>query len=251
MIKVQPKIIVINPPSLPEAMAKTLLAARNCYASFDKSSPEADTKLIQHLIDHGHTSVLEQWGLQYVMITNRGVHNEDVRQRTGISHAAQSSRYCNFSGDTFGKHIRVIDTLFFKNTQYGYRTWEHAMEVAEEAYFSLLRDGASPQEAREVLPLSLAIPDTQTANCTGLRYRFDQRCAKTAHPEFRRLMLPFLLWCAKKYPPFFIDLKRKFEIEYDRFEMLYGFGKMAEILEYEGSTETFNVLDYMIPVKSE
>lgn len=119
------------------------------------------------------------------------------------------------------------------------------MEVAEEAYFSLLRDGASPQEAREVLPLSLAIPDTQTANCTGLRYRFNQRCAKTAHPEFRRLMLPFLLWCAKKYPPFFIDLKRKFEIEYDRFEMLYGFNRFASVLEYEGDPTKMDILQYL------
>ena len=245
MIKILPKIVVINPPTLPEAMAKTLLAARNCYASFDKASENADIKLIQHLIDKGHTSVLEQWGINYVLITNRGVHNEDVRQRTGISHAVQSSRYCNFSGDTFGKSIRVIDTLFFKNTQYGYRTWEHAMEVAEEAYLSLLRDGASAQEAREVLPLSLAVSDVQYANCTGLRYRFNQRCAKTAHPEFRRLMLPFLLWCAKKYPPFFIDLERKFEIEYDRFEMLYGFNSFASVLEYEGDPTKMDNLQYL------
>ena len=245
MIKIPPKIVVINPPTLPEAMAKTLLAARNCYASFDKASEDADIKLVQHLIDKGHTSVLEQWGFNYVLITNRGVHNEDVRQRTGISHAVQSSRYCNFSGETFGKNIRVIDTLFFKNTQYGYTTWEHAMEVAEEAYLSLLRDGASAQEAREVLPLSLAVSDVQYANCTGLRYRFNQRCAKTAHPEFRRLMLPFLLWCAKQYPPFFVDIKRKFEIEYDRFDSCYGSHKMAEVIVYDGDIRAFDVLNYM------
>ena len=245
MIKIQPKVIVINPPTLPEVMAKTLLAARNCYASFDKASEDADIKLIQHLIDKGHTSVLEQWGLNYIVITNRGVHNEDVRQRTGISHAAQSSRYCNFSGDTFGGNIKVIDTLFFRNTQYDYKTWEQAMEAAEASYFTLLAGGASPQEAREVLPLSLAISDVQYANCTALRYRFNQRCAKTAHPEFRRLMLPFLLWCAKKYPPFFVDIKRKFEIEYDRFDACYGSHKFAEVIEYDGDIRTFDVLQYM------
>lgn len=230
MKMVKPKIIIINPPKLTEVINRLITPARNCYQSFDKSEKDADTKLIQHLVERGHTSILEQFSLQYIMVSNRGVHNEDVRHRTGISHAAESSRWVNYSQEKFGEELCVIDSLFFEKDKDKRQIWHQAMLHAETAYMLLLELGASAQEAREVLPLSLKISDVQTANCTGLKNRFNQRCAKTAHPEYRRLMLPFLRWCYETYPILFDDQYHKFSIEYERFEATYGSDNYAEII---------------------
>ena len=220
MIKVHPKIIVLNPPTYKEAIQKTIIAARNCYKSFDNSNEDSDIKLIQHLIDLGHSSIMEQAGFQYFDRSNNGVHLEDVRQRTGKSHAVESTRWARYSGKKFGHQITVIDTMFFRENPRAYSIWEDAMLSAEKAYMALMDLGVPAEQAREVLPKSLKTDDVQYANFTGLRTFFNQRCGKQVHPEMRRKTLPFLDWCAKEYPVFFGDIRKKFQIEYDRFETL-------------------------------
>lgn len=240
---IKPKIVILNPPTAEDVIRRLVIPARNCYQSFDKSEGNADLKLIQHLVEQGHTSILEQVSLQYIMVSNRGVHNEDVRHRTGISHAAESSRWVNYAQGKFGTEITVISPLFFKAGSVKYKMWHNAMENSEAAYFQLLSEGVSPQEAREVLPLSLKISDVQTANFTGLRSRFNQRCAKTAHPEYRRLMLPFLKWCCETYPVVFADQYRKFSLEYERFESWYSDKDYANIIVLNGDIDINELLE--------
>ena len=93
-------------------------------------------------------------------VCDRGVSHEFVRHRN-CAFAQESTRYCNYSKDKFGNEITVILPLFF-DTGMGtdsnslvYETWKHSCEVAERKYFELLNYGATPQEARSVLPNSL------------------------------------------------------------------------------------------------
>lgn len=242
MLKVKPKVIIFNPPTEDELIERIIVPLRNCYRSFDVSTEDGDRRLISHAIKMGHTSILEQAGFQFAEIMNRGVHNENVRQRTGFSRAAESTRWANYEKDKHGKQITVIDTVFFKNDPEAYLIWEQAMKHAETAYMLLVEKGYPPQAAREVLPLSLKITDVQSANITGLRYRFSQRITSNVHPEFRRITLPSLKWYATNYPLFFKDMYDDAELCYEAYEREYGSDSYAEIIEYKGKVDINSLL---------
>ena len=80
------------------------------------------------------------------------------------------------------------------------------MSFAEEKYLNLLENGATPQEARSVLPNSLKTDIVVTANIRQWRTVFKQRCAPAAHPQMRQVMIPLLGEFVSKYPAFFEDL---------------------------------------------
>ncbi len=99
------------------------------------------------------------------MILDRGVMDE-FRTHVGLSHLAESTRYCNYSKDKFGNEITFIKPDWYKghleptNNVYepGYETSElflQACEDAESWYLNLLKEGLTPQQARSVLPLGI------------------------------------------------------------------------------------------------
>ena len=80
------------------------------------------------------------------------------------------------------------------------------MKEAEKSYFQLIELGASPQEARSVLPNSLKTEIVATMNLRGWRNFFKLRTAKASHPQFREVACMLLEIFAKDYPVFFEDL---------------------------------------------
>ncbi len=68
--------------------------------------------------------------------------------------------------------------------------WLESMYNAEESYRSLMRLGWKPEQARSVLPNSLKTEIVVTTNLREWREIFEQRTAKTAHPQMRELMIP-------------------------------------------------------------
>jgi len=85
--------------------------------------------------------------------------------------------------------------------------WCKAMANAERAYLDLIGRGASPQEARSVLPNSLKTEVVMTANLREWRTIFKQRTAKAAHPQMRQIMIPFLRELQEKLPVVFDDIQ--------------------------------------------
>ena len=81
------------------------------------------------------------------------------------------------------------------------------MIEAEKAYFKLLELGATPQEARAVLPNSLKTEIVMTMNLREWRHFFRLRIAKEAHPQMRELSQPLLLAFQKRIPIVFDDIK--------------------------------------------
>ncbi len=81
------------------------------------------------------------------------------------------------------------------------------MEDAEKAYFDLLAQGSTPQEARSVLPNSLKTEITISANFREWRNIFRLRCASDAHPQARELLIPLLKELKKQIPLIFDDIK--------------------------------------------
>lgn len=131
---------------------------------------------------------------------DRGVSHEIVRHRVA-SFAQESTRYCNYSKEKFGNEITVIEPLFFEKwyderqncLSVKYSLWENSCEYAESHYFALLGEGATPQEARSVLPNSLKTEIIVTANerewqhIANLRYK---GTTGSPHPQMVEVMTP-------------------------------------------------------------
>jgi thymidylate synthase (FAD) len=75
--------------------------------------------------------------------------------------------------------------------------------MAETNYFGLLGCGASPQEARSVLPNSLKTEIVVTANPREWLHIFRLRTAQTAHPQMRQSMEPVREEFVKRWPAIF------------------------------------------------
>lgn len=80
------------------------------------------------------------------------------------------------------------------------------MVAAEKAYFDMLEQGCSPQEARSVLPNSLKTEVYVTANFREWRHILELRTAKAAHPQIREVMIPLLKELQTRVPVLFYDI---------------------------------------------
>ena len=81
------------------------------------------------------------------------------------------------------------------------------MESAEAHYFSLLDSGATPQEARSVLPNSTKTEITVTANYREWRNFFRLRTTKSTHPQMVQITKPLLKELKTKLPIIFDDIE--------------------------------------------
>ena len=126
--------------------------------------------------------LIHDW-LSFRIITNRGVTHEIVRHRPA-SYAQASTRYCNYSDDKFGNELTFIKPHFYDDDIL-MKTWSTAMKESESHYMEMLNNGASPQQAREVLPNSLMTEITMTCNLLEWEHFLHLRCDPAAHPEMR------------------------------------------------------------------
>ena len=191
---------------------------RVCYKSEDRITDDGESakKFVKMLISNGHEAMIEHSSLSVKFVVDRGVSHELVRHRIA-SFAQESTRYCNYSKDKFGNEITVILPCFF-DTGMGilsnslvYQEWKLACEYAEERYFNLLKMGATPQEARTVLPNSLKTEITITANYREWRNFFKLRTAEASHPQMREVTIPLLKELKTLIPIIFDDIEVKDE----------------------------------------
>lgn len=182
-----------------ELLKKIERAGRTCYKSEDKITEDSAIKFVKNICKSGHESVLEHEKITVRIICDRGVSHEIVRHRIA-AYSQESTRYCNYSNDRFGKEITVIEPYFFKEKPEEYKLWKAAMEQTEKIYFALLDAGATPQEARSVLPNSLKTEIVVTYNLREWRHFFKLRTAPAAHPQMREIAVP-LLEAFQKFVP--------------------------------------------------
>lgn len=184
---------------------------RVCYKSEDKITEDGESakKFVQMIINRGHEAMIEHSSLSVKFIVDRGVSHELVRHRIA-SFAQESTRYCNYSKDKFDNGVTFIKPFFFEENREGnwnnYDTWESCMRDCEHAYLTLLECGATPQEARSVLPNSTKTEITITANYREWRNFFKLRTAKAAHPQMREVTIPLLAEMKEKLPIIFDDI---------------------------------------------
>lgn len=185
---------------------------RVCYKSEDRIEEGSAEKFIRGIIRRGHESVIEHGSITVKFICDRGVTHEIVRHRIA-SYSQESTRYCNYVKEKFGSQITCIDLatgfrydLSDETDRKKYEVWQRAMENAERSYFQMIELGATPQEARSVLPNSLKTELVATMNLREWRHFFRLRADAAAHPQCREVAQMLLERFAKDYPVFFADL---------------------------------------------
>jgi thymidylate synthase (FAD) len=182
-------------------------AGRTCYKSEHRMTGDSAERFIGQAVKLGHHSIIEHAGITVRFICDRGVTHELVRHRLA-SFSQESTRYVNYHQDRFGREITVVRPPFWPEDSEAYRAWAAAMERAEKAYMDLIDLGASPEQARTVLPNSLKTELVMTANLREWRHILQLRCSPAAHPQVRELLTPLLKELARRVPVLFDDILR-------------------------------------------
>lgn len=183
-------------------------AARTCYRSGDRerweeqpgSKVRDDIQLVKKLVERGHEAMLEHGWLSVRFWCDRAVANEIVRHRL-FSFAQESTRYVNYDKNGFEFVLPVgrsgaEDTII-----------RIACHKAATEYEALIREGASPQVARAVLPLCTATEIVVSGNLREWRHFLKLRTAPDAHPQMRALVTPLLEKLQVMVPVVFDDIR--------------------------------------------
>lgn len=178
---------------------------RVCYKSEDKITDESSEKFIANILKSGHESVIEHEKISVRIICDRGVSHEIVRHRIA-SYSQESTRYCNYNKDKFGKELTVIKPVFWDEESDEYKIWLDTMQTIEETYNRMIEMGAKPQEARSILPNSLKTEIVVTMNLREWRHFFKLRTSLRAHPQMREIACALLDDFKRRIPVIFDDI---------------------------------------------
>ena len=210
---IQPATVeVLSAERYEDMLRRVERIGRVCYKSEDRIQEGSAEAFIRGILRRGHESVIEHGSITVKFICDRGVTHEIVRHRIA-SYSQESTRYCNYVKEKFGSQITCIDLatgfrydLSDETDRKKYEVWQRAMENAERSYFQMIELGATPQEARSVLPNSLKTELVATMNLREWRHFFRLRTDAAAHPQCREVAQMLLERFAKDYPVFFADL---------------------------------------------
>ena len=143
-------------------------------------------------------------------ITSRGVMDE-FRTHVGLSHLAESTRYCNYNKDRFDSEITCVIPHYCSDLVEGNSydlsickynltqsenlseksaKWVESMCQAEQDYMNLINDSCIAQEARDVLPLGVKSELISCGFEDAWENFFYRRCAKDAHPMAKEIAIP-------------------------------------------------------------
>lgn len=130
------------------------------------------------------------------IITDIGVARELARHRTH-SISEESTRFCNYSKKKFDNELTFIIPNWVEtrcpNEEHDGPThadiyWSQACKEAESNYLRLLENGWTPQQARQVLPLSTKVQTIHTAFNDDweefIKLRADA-CSGSVHPNMK------------------------------------------------------------------
>jgi len=182
------------------------LAGRTAYKSEDKITNDSAKDFVKMILKRGHLSVIEHQSVSVRFICDRGVSHEIVRHRLA-SYTQESTRYCNYTKGKFGSEITVIEPCFWSQDDERYKVWKQTIEQIESAYNKLVELGATPQEARSILPNSLKTEIVVTMNLREWRHFFTMRTSAAAHPQMREVSIPLLKEFQKQIPIIFDDFE--------------------------------------------
>lgn len=203
---IKPYAAICEPIDGHEILKKIERCGRVCYKSEDRITDNSAENFVANIIKRGHEAVLEHASVTVKFVVDRGVSHEIVRHRIA-SYCQESTRYCNYSKDSFGSEITIILPHYLTEDSTAYKIWKKSMSLSEAAYFLMLDVGCTPQEARAVLPNSLKTELVMTANLREWRTFFKLRTHHSAHPQMVEVARPLLEQFKKVIPVVFDDIE--------------------------------------------
>lgn len=203
---IEPDFEILEEINGEEMLKKIEKIGRVCYKSEDKITDDSAKRFVANILKNGHESVIEHEKVSVRIICDRGVTHEIVRHRIA-SYSQESTRYCNYSNDKFGKELTLIRPSFWEEDSKEYKIWLQTMQTIEDAYNRLIELGAEPQQARSILPNSLKTEIVVTMNLREWRHFFKLRTAKRAHPQMREVACALLDEFKNRIPIIFDDIE--------------------------------------------
>jgi thymidylate synthase (FAD) len=166
-------------------------AARVSYNRESKAFSEADGKILETLITHGHETPFEQTFLQFHVKLPIFVARQWMRHRIGVSYNEQSARYTQMKDEfyvpkewrTTSKDGLAAQPEKAQDLKAAYR---HALEVSAQTYKQLLEAGISRELARGVLPVSLYTQFVFSCNLRSLFHFASLRADSHAQWEIQQ-----------------------------------------------------------------
>ncbi len=186
-------------------LRKIEAAGRICYKSEENITDGSAEIFVRSILKNGHESVIEHEKISVRVVCDRGVSHEIVRHRIA-SYSQESTRYCNYSKEKFGKELTFIKPVFWEEDSKEYQLWKNLMKKTEASYNELIEMSAAPQEARSILPNSLKTEIVITMNLREWRHFFRLRTSKKAHPQMRQISRMILEYFKENIPAVFDDI---------------------------------------------
>lgn len=122
--------------------------------------------------------------LSFRIICSIGVARELCRHRV-FSFAQESTRYCNYTKEKFGG-ITFIEPYWYNDARPVMQSYfRNLLDDASETYFTMIENGFSAQQAREVLPLATKTEIVMTGTLPQWRDFLALRTDVAAHPDMR------------------------------------------------------------------
>ncbi|MDR2409618.1 MAG: FAD-dependent thymidylate synthase [Bacteroidales bacterium] len=202
---INPQIIIESHVDGDYILKQIEKAGRTAYKSENCITVDSAEKFVKMIMNNGHLSVIEHQFVTVRVICDRGVSHEIVRHRLA-SYTQESTRYCNYMKGKFGNEITVIKPCFWDAQDEKFKIWKQSIEQTEIAYNKLIALGASPQEARSVLPNSLKTEIVITMNLREWHHFFTLRTSKSAHPQMREIAVPLLKEFQDRIPVIFDNI---------------------------------------------
>ena len=171
---------------------------RVCYKSEHRITNSSAAPFVRNIIARGHESVLEHISITVRFVTDRAIANELVRHRIA-AYSQESTRYCNYKDK-----IEFIYPWNVSDKQL--QLIMEACACAATTYQALIADGATPEVARDVLPLCTKTELIATYNLREWRHVLRLRTDKAAHPKMRELMQTLLQFFQGLVPIIFDDI---------------------------------------------
>ena len=171
---------------------------RVCYKSEHRITSASAAPFVRNIIARGHESVLEHISITVRFVTDRAIANELVRHRIA-AYSQESTRYCNYKDKT--------EFIYPKNvSDKQLQLIMEACACAATTYQALIADGATPEVARDVVPLCTKTELIATYNLREWRHILRLRTDKAAHPKMRELMQTLLQFFQGLVPIIFDDI---------------------------------------------
>ena len=169
-----------NPEKLP-AMAAKLTHDITKPEELDKSSDKELNAILEHVMNLGHTSVIEHTSFTFAISdVSRSLTHQLVRHRIA-SYAQQSQRYVNLNEPNYITPPKIANNNEMK------KAYDETMKNIWKEYNKLLEMDIPAEDSRYVLPNAACTNIIVTMNARSLLNFFELRCCQHAQWEIRQL----------------------------------------------------------------